>query len=1014
LRSGFERLSPTASAAVQRRGRRLLALAIAWAAPAAALAPLLMPAPASAQYQAPSDKLLMTAGSASTWRQGETDILVLEGPVSIEFERATLSAKQAVLWLSPEDGPEAGRMKAQVVLIGDGKVVQDGAIRSGERMLVNASVAGRVRLTAGERAERDLSGSDLYRTASAIRDPAAALPPVTQPATAATLPATRPATQQTTVPAAQPATLPTTQLAAGPTSQAVMPAAPVFFDAPEMELIETDDGTVAAVLSRGVKLLHKRANGDLLEVQGQRVVLFTPIRDLRQLQKSDSQIKEIQDAVTSAYVEGDARVVYTPADQSRIGEQRLGATRLYYEFTTDRAILTDAVLRTLDPKASIPIIVHAKTLRQLAAGEYTAEQTQLSTSAFAVPTYSIRAEKIYVRQDPGGADQEARSTFAAENTTFRAFGVPFFWLPYVGGDLTNLKTPLRSISGGHSSAFGVEARTEWGLFETFGQVPPRDLDLSYQLDYYTERGPGGGLNGKYQGGSVFGGGKEPWSFEGEFESYFVHDRGKDEIGRYLVEQQTDDLEERLRGHVLWEHQHILPDNWQTQIRAGFVSDPTFLEQWFPRQYDRELPHDVSFYLKRQQENEAFTALAQFQPNEQVTTGDLAQEQFEVEHLPEIGYRRIGENLGPGTLYSNNLVSGLHFQASRYSLQEQGYYPNLGVSPGIPSLGTTGVTDDTIWRGDFRQQVNFPFSAGPFRVTPYVMGRYTAYSDSPEESTVHRLFGGLGARITTAFWKVDDTVENRLLDIHRMRHVIEPEVNVFTSATTADRGDVYVFDEQIDAVNDVSAVQLALHQRWQTYRGGPGRWRSVDFLTLNLEANLFSNQPDDFSRRPVGFRGLYFPSLPETSIPRNSINGDMTWRIADTTALLADAQWNLDEEKLATASIGMVVQRDERMTYFIGTRYIEELESNITTFAADYQVSSRYNVAVAQAFDFGVGENVVSSASVIRKFDTLFIVVKGFYNQTTGQSGFGFSIVPRGLGTGVDSDVVNTTLETSRR
>lgn len=975
-----------------------------------------MPTPVHAQYQAPSDKLLITGKSATTWRTGDTDVLLLEGPVSIELDRATLSAKQAVVWLSPEPG-EPDRMKAQVVLIGDGKVVQGGAVRSGERMVVNASVAGQIRLTAADRAEKDASTSDLYRLADSIRNPGAnPSAPATQASANAGETTSTPTTRSTESATPTPTTKTTgteVPTPAVPATQTTVPPAPVFFEAPELELKESDDGTVVAILSRGVKLMHRRATGDLIELQGQRVVLFTPLKNLRDLQKSGGQIKEIQDAVTAAYIEGDARIVYTPANQNRIGEQRLEAARVYYEFTTDRAILTDAVLRTIDPKQQIPITVHAKTIRQLAAGEYRTEKTELSTSAFAVPTYSIKAEKIYIRQEPGRVEgEDTRSTFEAENTTFRTFGVPFFWLPYTAGDLTNYRTPLRSIGAGNSSSFGVEVQTEWGLFETFGKSPPRDLDLTYQLDYYTERGPAGGINGKYQGGSVVGQDKQPWNFEGQFKSYFVYDEGVDDIGRTLPDQLAKEGESRLRGHVQWEHQHILPDNWQAQIRGGFVSDPTFLEQWFPRQFDRELPHDVSFYLKRQKETEAFTLLAQFQPNEQVTTSDLVQEQFEVEHLPEIGYQRIGDAIGPGTFYSNNLVSGLHFQQSRYSLEEQGFFP--GNSPGQPSLGTTGITDDVIWRGDFRQQVNFPFSAGPFRVVPYAMGRYTMYSDSPDESTIHRLYGGLGARITTAFWKVDDTVDNRLFDLHRMRHVIEPEVNLFTSATTVDRGDVYVFDEQIDPINDVSAVQIALRQRWQTYRGGPGRWRTVDFFTLNVEANLFSNQPEEDQRQPVGFRGMFFPTLPEVSVPRNGINADAMWRIADTTALLADAQWNADKERLATASIGLVVQRDERMTYYVGTRYIADLNSNITTASIDYQISSRYNIALGQSFDFSQGENVVSTMSLIRKFDTLFLVVKAFYNQTTDQNGFSISLVPRGLAAGVDSETLNTTLENQRR
>jgi len=78
--------------------------------------------------------------------------------------------------------------------------------------------------------------------------------------------------------------------------------------------------------------------------------------------------------------------------------------------------------------------------------------------------------------------------------------------------------------------------------------------------------------------------------------------------------------------------------------------------------------------------------------------------------------------------------------------------------------------------------------------------------------------------------------------------------------------------------------------------------------------------------------------------------------------------NADKRKLATASIGLVAQRDERMSYYVGNRYIDELHSNITTVAIDYQVSSKYNLSFAQSFDFGLGENVVSSVSVVRRFD----------------------------------------------
>jgi hypothetical protein len=1004
---------------------------------------LFFPAPAVAQYQAPSDRLIMTAAAADTWTAGDTDILQLEGPVAIEFDRATLSAERAVVWISPEPGAEANRQRVQVALIGQAKVTQQGAVRTGDRILVNGSVAGRIRLTANARNERDRSTSELYQVAEQTRNPRPAAPtvppatvPATQPAVATPFPtpATVPSTTApTTWPAVAPwtprppvvpvpATQPGTSVAATQPAAVPMPATPVQFDAPSLELVQTDDGTVAAVLSKGVRLIHRRPNGDLLEVQASRAVLFTPLTDLRKIQTGG--IGQIQDAITSAYLEDDVRLVFTPA--SMVGEQRLEARRVYYEFATDRAILTDAILRTVDAKAGIPIRVRADTIRQLARGEYRTEGAELSTSAFATPTYSLRAERVYIRQEqpatgPAPAATDSGSPPAgptlvdARNTTFRIFGVPFFYLPRVGANLSDQQSALRSIGFEHSQQFGTGILTEWGLFETLGMTPPKDLDATYRLDYFSDRGPAGGVSARYQGGDVTEGSRQPWNFEGDFRSYFVYDHGFDDIGRPTPRPpEGENFDSRIRGHALWQHQHILPDNWQMQLRAGYVSDQLFLEQWFPRDFDRELPHDVSAYLKRQENTEAFTLLAQFQPNGVVTTSDLLQEQFEVERLPEIGYRRIGEDVGGvATFFSENTVAGLHFQTTRYSLAEQGFFPP-SITPGLPSLGTTGITDDTIWRGDFRQEIAFPMQAGPFKVVPYLVGRYTAYTDSPEDGTIHRLFGAVGARVTTAFWKVDDLAKSELFDINRLRHVIEPELNVFTAGTTEDRSNVYVFDERVDSINDVSALQFGVRQRWQTYRGGPGRWRSVDFLTLNVEAVLFANQPDESIRNPIGFRGAFFPTMPETSLPRNAINADLTWRIADTTAVLADVSWNADRSSLATASVGLVAQRDERTSYYIGTRYIEALNSNITTVAVDYQLNSKYNFSFAQAFDFGQGENVVSSIGIVRKFDTLFLIIRAFHNETTEQSGISFSLTPRWLRAGADTDVLNSALQNQRR
>ena len=421
---------------------------------------------------------------------------------------------------------------------------------------------------------------------------------------------------------------------------------------------------------------------------------------------------------------------------------------------------------------------------------------------------------------------------------------------------------------------------------------------------------------------------------------------------------------------------------------------------------------MSAYVKHQRDTEALTLLAEVQPNDFVTTADLMQERLEVEHQPELGYHRIGDSFGDDnfTFFSDNSLSRLLFDPRNVSLSRYGFTP--GMSAGIPSLGTTGVTGDATERADFRQEIDYPMSFGQFRAVPYVLGRYTGYSDSPTGDAQNRLFAGTGLRMTTAFWKVDNETESSLFDIHRLRHVVEPEMQLFTSAQSVDRQDLFIYDEPIDAINDVSAAQFGFDQRWQTKRGGPGKWRSVDFFTLHSDVTFYANQPPAEVLAPTsgpydahGFRGLFYNSLPEASIPRNSFNSDGMWRISDATVLLADEQYNLDEQDLATASVGLAVQRDTRLSYFVGDRYIHQLNSNIVSVAVNYELSTKYSLSASQAYDYGQNQDVSSSFTITRRFDRFYVMLTVSYDETTGDSGFFLNVHPEGLNFGNEANRV---------
>jgi hypothetical protein len=248
--------------------------------------------------------------------------------------------------------------------------------------------------------------------------------------------------------------------------------------------------------------------------------------------------------------------------------------------------------------------------------------------------------------------------------------------------------------------------------------------------------------------------------------------------------------------------------------------------------------------------------------------------------------------------------------------------------------------------------------------------------------------------------------------------------LFASGQSVDQQDLLIYDQAVDQVNDVQAVQLALHQRWQTKRGGPDNWHSVDFLTWNTDATFYANKPAAAVLDPQDFRGMFFPSAPETSIPRDALNTDLTWRASESTAVLADAQENLDERNLATASAGIAMQRGDRTTMYIGNRYIhssdaapslvdptappQDVDSNIVSFLANYELSTRYILGFGESYDYGSpAQDVSSSVSVLRRFDAFYVVVSLRYDNTTGDRGIFFGIRPNYLAPGPGSNMIPT-------
>ncbi|MEM6561892.1 MAG: hypothetical protein AAF656_09835, partial [Planctomycetota bacterium] len=341
--------------------------------------------------QTSAESLRVEGVTAYTWPEGDGDVLMIEGPITVTAGDTLLTADAATIWLTTT--PTG--VGAEIALLGNASAKTPQATRRGGQLFVSLAVRDGVRLVAEDRLMVNADQSILYTAGAALREAVTGQAP------------------------------PMVDGPDRPSRPTPMPRASFAFNAESIETQPTADGGTALILTDGVVLIRTAPNGDLTELQGERAVLYTTLTDLTELADLDGE--SANDAIESAYLEGDVRIRFTPGDiqprvnrriNREVAEQSLEAERVFYDFRTDKAVLTDAVLRTTEPQRNLPVTLRADTIRQLSNGEYEAEKAELSTSRFAVPDYSINASKIYVRtESTGNAELGDRTRFRADNLT---------------------------------------------------------------------------------------------------------------------------------------------------------------------------------------------------------------------------------------------------------------------------------------------------------------------------------------------------------------------------------------------------------------------------------------------------------------------------------------------------------------------------------------------------------------------------------------------------------------------
>lgn len=973
------------------------------------------------------------ADRAWTWDEGATRRIVLERDVRVTLGQTTFEAARAIVWLSrlPEDqagepvyqvfahlvrvrtpradasiGIEADALPVRGVIVGRPRLRVDlrldgppgsGGVVKPERATLDAMPVAQAEMARAFQVDKPRPEPPPVRPP---RQPRPEQPPVQPPVQPPTPPAEPKPIEPRPIepgPGAQPGAEPDRPVAPEPappeppTSRppAPSPVAAALFQprgnfyvaAGDRVVVQSGEFDTAVIVTGGVVVQYEH-DGQTLEISAERGVVF-----LKPGRMIDRLTSFSPDDIFGLYLEGEVRAVN--------GTYTFRAPRIYYDVQGDRALALDAVFWTYDQRLGMPLYLRADAIRQEAVNQFRAEKATLSNTAFFHPDFSIGITSVTVEQAqrPDGSNHLIMD---ARNITLKAGSVPIFWWPRYHGDPERI--PIRSIGYQDSNRTGGVIRTTWDAYSLLGIQPLRDIDARLEIDTFFDRGLGLGLDTDWSGDHS----------QGALYAYVLpDDNGQDVMPRGT----RIDRDSEARGLFFFRHRAELRDGWSILAEAAYASDEAFVPALFPAIAEESRELTTRLYARKTDENSQFNVEVKGGLNDFIIPQHQLQSPgYLVDKLPQIGYISIANDLladnYPGLLsytweasYAQMRLRFSEVDAASLGFNRDFIAQRVFGTNANDSLGdlhrSLGLDEGMVNRFDTRHELSAQLKAGEVLITPFATGRFTYYDDafddfSPDEDDQARFWGGAGITLATSFHRVNRDAESDLFDIHQLHHIIEPSITLFHADTNVHQSDLPIYDDEVESLNDGSAVQARLGQRWQTKRGGPGRWRSVDLLELNLDYVWHSQ--DTQPETPIG---RFYAARPELSVPGEYFRLESILQLTEAVAIAGETIYDLEIEQQARSSIGVLFEHTPDFLTTLELRYLNSQNVTYGRYGFRYVLTDKYRIAGNATYNFENSDFQTLSLNFLRRFTIGELGVMVLYNNIRGETGLGFTFTPVG-------------------
>ena len=749
---------------------------------------------------------------------------------------------------------------------------------------------------------------------------------------------------------------------------------------------------------------------DTIDVSADRIVIWTSGLTDSNLSAGNA----TQDPRTQLefYLEGN--IVF------RQGERVIYSDRMYYDVPNNVGTVLNAEMLTPVQSYDGLLRLHTDVLQQTAKDKFVAKNSFLTSSRMGEPSYRLQAGDIYFEDietpavdmagqplvDPATGrpiiDHQRMAT--SSNNLIYMGSIPVFYWPLMSTDLNEPTFYIRNAALGQDNVFGTQILTHWSGYQLLGvRNRPKGTDLDISLDYLSKRGFGYGGTFTYNRDDVFG---LSGPTGGLLDAWAIQDHGTDDLGQ---ERRDVPLEATYRFRVFGQHRQRFENDLQFSAELGWISDRNFLEEYYKSEWEQLKDESTGIELKRITGNNSWSLSVDYRINDFFT---------QTNWLPRADHFWMGQSL-----FGDVFTWYEHSNAAYGELRHTTIPANTINSTGNGAAGPFNYlpweqNDAQGERFATRQEIDWPFQIGDVKVVPYALGEAAHWGQDVNGQSLDRLFGQVGMRASLPMWSVNPAVSSDLFNVHGIAHkvVFDAEVSVADSNrnledlplydavdddsveawrrrlltmtfgvpsmawTTHQAGTPWfrAFDERFYAIrtgqqswvsspstelaDDLSAVRLGAHQRWQTKRGPVNNRRIIDWITFDTNITIYPDADRDNEGTAAGLLDYNF-----------------RWHVGDRLTLVSDAIFDFFNQGQKIVSVGGFLTRPPRGSLYMGFSVLEgptNLNSQVLSFSYNYWMSPKWVSSFGTSIDFGNQGNLGQNFSVTRVGES-FLVSAGF-------------------------------------